>query len=31
MACAFEMNAKVTLPQLFQDGMVLQREKTIPV
>ena len=31
MACAFEMNAKVTLPQLFQDGIVLQREKTIPV
>ena len=31
LACACEMNAKVTLPQLFQDGMVLQREKVIPV
>ena len=31
IVCTCEMNAKVTLPQLFQDGMVLQREKAVPV
>ena len=30
LACLCETNAKVTLPQLFQNGMVLQREKPIP-
>ena len=29
--CAFDMYAKVTLPQLFQQGMVVQRGKPIPV
>ena len=29
--CAFGMEAKVTMPQLFQSGMVLQRGKPIPV
>ena len=29
--CASLMEAKVTLPQLFQSGMVLQRGKVIPV
>ena len=29
--CAFDMYAKVTLPQLFQQGMVVQRGKVIPV
>ena len=29
--CSLQLNAKVILPQLFQDGMVLQRGKTIPV
>ena len=28
---ALQLNAKITLPQLFQDGMVLQRNKPIPV
>ena len=31
MLCAFETTATVTLPQLFQDGMVVQRGKSIPV
>lgn len=30
-AGTLQMNAKITLPQLFQDGMVLQRGKAIPV
>jgi sialate O-acetylesterase len=30
-AGSLQLNAKVTLPQLFQDGIVLQRGKTIPV
>lgn len=29
--CAFGIEAKVTMPQLFQNGMVLQRGKSIPV
>ena len=31
LLCASLMEAKVTLPQLFQSGMVLQRGKVIPV
>lgn len=31
LLCSFPSNAKVSLPQLFQSGMVLQRNKTIPV
>ena len=31
LCCAFEMNAKVELPRMFQNGMVLQRNKPIPV
>ncbi len=31
LLCYLPLNAKVTLPQIFQDGMVLQRGKTIPV
>ena len=31
LLCYLPLNAKVTLPQLFQDGMVLQRGKMIPV
>ena len=31
LVCALQLNAKVTLPQLFQNGMVLQRGKAIPV
>ena len=31
LACALHLDAKVTLPQLFQNGMVLQRNKLIPV
>ena len=31
LLCASMMEAKVTLPQLFQSGMVLQRGKVIPV
>ena len=31
LACALELSAKVTLPQLFQNGMVVQRGKAIPV
>ena len=31
LTCSLQLNAKVTLPQLFQDGMVLQRGKMIPV
>ncbi len=31
LICTAGMNAKVTLPQMFQNGMVLQRGKPIPV
>ena len=31
LACSLQLNAKVTMPQLFQNGMVLQRNKPIPV
>ena len=31
VVCFLPVNAKVTLPQLFQDGMVVQRGKPIPV
>ena len=31
LACSVTMEAKVTMPQLFQNGMVLQRGKAIPV
>jgi len=31
MACSVAVEAKVTMPQLFQNGMVLQRGKAIPV
>ena len=31
IACSLQLNAKVTMPQLFQNGMVLQRNKPIPV
>ena len=31
VACSLPLNAKVTMPQLFQNGMVLQRNKPIPV
>jgi len=31
MVCSVTASAKVTLPQLFQNGMVLQRGKPIPV
>ena len=31
MACSVALEAKVTMPQLFQNGMVLQRGKAIPV
>ena len=31
LACSVTLEAKVTLPQLFQDGMVMQRNKAIPV
>lgn len=29
--CLSSINAKITMPQLFQDGMVMQRGKLIPV
>ena len=31
LACSVTLEAKVTMPQLFQNGMVLQRGKAIPV
>ena len=31
MACSVSLEAKVTMPQLFQNGMVMQRNKSIPV
>nr|ADU86922.1 putative sialic acid-specific 9-O-acetylesterase [uncultured bacterium] len=31
LACSVTLEAKVTMPQLFQDGMVLQRNQPIPV
>ena len=31
LACSVTLEAKVTLPQLFQNGMVMQRNKAIPV
>ena len=31
LVCSATMEAKVTMPQLFQNGMVLQRSKAIPV
>ena len=31
LACSLQLNAKVIMPQLFQNGMVLQRNKPIPV
>ena len=31
LTCSLPLNAKVTMPQLFQNGMVLQRNKPIPV
>ena len=31
LVCSTTMDAKVTMPQLFQNGMVLQRGKAIPV
>ena len=31
VGCALTTDAKVTLPQLFQSGMVLQRGKPVPV
>jgi len=31
LCCILQLSAKVTLPQMFQDGMVLQRGKPIPV
>ena len=31
LACSVTLEAKVTLPQLFQNGMVMQRNKVIPV
>jgi len=31
MFCALQVNAKIEMPQLFQNGMVLQRGKAIPV
>ena len=31
LACSVTLDAKVTMPQLFQNGMVLQRGKAIPV
>jgi len=31
LACALQLDAKITLPQLFQDGMVVQRGQAIPV
>ena len=31
LVCALQLDAKVTLPQMFQNGMVLQRGKPIPV
>ena len=31
LACSVTVEAKVTLPQLFQNGMVMQRNKAIPV
>ncbi len=31
LTCAFLLNAKLTLPQMFQNGMVLQRGKPVPV
>ncbi|MBQ3754394.1 MAG: sialate O-acetylesterase [Prevotella sp.] len=31
LACSVTLEAKVTMPQLFQNGMILQRGKAIPV
>ena len=31
LACSVTLEAKVTMPQLFQNGMVLQRGKAIPI